>query len=324
MLKVYKDQVIIAFVFSAAAFWFFMSHIHHTSALLLQGGLEFAASAPPPRVSFEFFPPKSEAMEERLWQSILRLAPLNPQFVSVTYGAGGSTRERTHETVKRILQETPLTPAAHLTCVGASCGEVEEVARAYWDAGVRHIVALRGDAPAKDSGYSPPANGYAYAADLVAGLKRIADFDISVAAYPEKHPEAPSLFLDIEYLRRKVGAGASRAITQLFFNPDAYLRFRDLCVTAGIQVPIIPGILPIGNFWQVQKFAASCGATLPNWIAALFEGLEQDEHTHEMIAAAVAAEICQRLRREGVEEFHFYTLNRADLTYALCRMLGVK
>ncbi len=301
-----------------------MSQIHHTSLPKpILGGLEFAASAPPPRVSFEFFPPKSEAMEERLWQSILRLAPLKPQFVSVTYGAGGSTRERTHDTVKRILRETQLTPAAHLTCIGASRSQVEEVALAYWEAGVRHIVALRGDIPAQ-AGYEPPSDGYPYAADLVAGLKKIADFDISVAAYPEKHPEAASLFLDIEYLRRKVDAGANRAITQLFFNPESYLRFRDLCDSAGVKVPIIPGILPIGNFWQVQKFAASCGATLPGWIAKLFEGLEQDEKTHEMIAAAVAAEICQRLRREGVEEFHFYTLNRADLTYSLCRLLGVR
>ncbi len=294
-----------------------------SSALL--SGLEFAASAPPPRVSFEFFPPKSEAMEERLWQAIMRLAPLAPQFVSVTYGAGGSTRERTHDTLKRIVAETPLIPAAHLTCVGATKAEVDAVARDYWASGIRHIVVLRGDSPQEAAGnpYQPHPEGYAYAADLVAGLKKIADFDISVAAYPEKHPEAASLFMDIEFLRRKVGEGANRAITQMFFNPEAYLRFRDLCAAAGITVPIIPGIMPIGNFWQAQKFAASCGASMPLWIAKLFAGLEDDPATHEMIAAAVAAEICQRLRREGVEEFHFYTLNRAGLTLALCKMLGL-
>lgn len=286
-------------------------------------GLEYAVSAPPPKVSFEFFPPKNEAMEQRLWQSILRLAPLKPQFVSVTYGAGGSTRERTHDTLKRLLKETTLTPAAHLTCVGATREEVDAVARDYWASGIRHIVALRGDAPQDQAAYAPHPQGYAYAADLVAGLKKIGDFEISVAAYPEKHPEAASLFMDIEYLRRKIDAGANRAITQLFFNPEVYLRFRDLCASAGVKVPIIPGIVPIGNFWQVQKFARMCGATMPPWIAKLFAGLEEDEQTHEMLAAAVAAEICQRLRREGVEEFHFYTLNRAGLTYSLSRMLGL-
>lgn len=285
-------------------------------------GLEFAATANAPKVSFEFFPPKSEAMEEKLWEAIQRLAPLRPQFLSVTYGAGGTTRERTHETLRRIVKETRLLPAAHLTCVGASRSEIDEIARSYWDLGIKHIVALRGDAPQGEA-YAPHPEGYAYAADLVAGLKKIADFDISVAAYPEKHPEAASLFLDIEYLRRKVEAGANRAITQLFFNPEAFLRFRDLCAAAGIHVPIIPGILPIGNFWQAQKFAASCGATLPTWMAKLYTGLENDAQTHEMISAAIAAEICQRLRHEGVEEFHFYTLNRAGLTYSLCRLLGL-
>jgi methylenetetrahydrofolate reductase (NADPH) len=292
----------------------------------LYSGLEFAASAPPPKVSFEFFPPKNPAMEERLWQSILRLAPLQPRFVSVTYGAGGSTRNRTHETLKRLINETTLTPAAHLTCIGSTRAEIDAIAQDYWAMGIRHIVALRGDVPHSEGGdavYHAPAECYGYASDLVAGLRRIADFDISVAAYPEKHPEAPSLFMDIEFLRRKVDVGASRAITQLFFNPDVYLRFRDLCVTAGIHVPIVPGIIPIGNFWQVKKFSAACGATIPAWIEKLFQGLEQDEQTHEMIAAAVAAEICQRLRREGVDEFHFYTLNRAGLTFALCRMLGM-
>jgi methylenetetrahydrofolate reductase (NADPH) len=287
-------------------------------------GLEYAATAPAPKVSFEFFPPKTEVMEARLWEAVERLAPLRPQFVSVTYGAGGSTRERTHATLKRIVKETRLTPAAHLTCVGSSRAEIDEIAREYWEMGIKHIVALRGDVPQHAEGvYQPHPQGYAYAADLVEGLRKIADFDISVAAYPEKHPEASSLFQDIEYLRRKIDAGASRAITQLFFNPDVFLRFRDLCATAGIKAPIIPGILPIGNFWQAQKFAASCGATLPAWMAKLYQGLEEDTATHEMISAAIAAEICQHLRHEGVEEFHFYTLNRAGLTYSLCRLLGL-
>ncbi len=286
-------------------------------------GLQHAVVAKKPRISFEFFPPKSEKMEQRLWENIERLTPLNPEFVSVTYGAGGSTRERTHDTVRRLAKDTPLTPAAHLTCVGASQGEVDEVARQYWDAGVKHIVALRGDAPAGEK-YTPHPQGYAYAADLVEGLKKIANFDISVAAYPEVHPEALSAKADMENVKRKVDAGANRVITQFFFDPDRFLRFRDEAVAAGITVPIIPGIIPIGNFWTVKKFGQMCGTDIPDWLEKMFDGLQEDERTHEMLAAAIAAETCQRLRTAGVEDFHFYTLNKAGLTYALCRMLGIK
>lgn len=285
--------------------------------------LQHSVVAKKPRISFEFFPPKTEKMEQQLWENIHRLSPLKPEFVSVTYGAGGSTRERTHETVKRIVQETSLNPAAHLTCVNASRGEVDDVARAYWEAGVRHIVALRGDAPEDEGQYKPHPQGYAYAADLVEGLKKIADFDISVAAYPEVHPEASSPEVDMENLKRKVDAGASRIITQFFFDPDCFLRFRDKAMAAGIKVPIVPGVIPIGNFWTVKKFGTLCGTDIPDWLERMFEGLEEDKRTHEMVAAAVAADICQQLRLSGVEDFHFYTLNRADLTYALCRMLGI-
>lgn len=287
-------------------------------------GLEDAVSAPPPGVSFEFFPPKSETMEQRLWQNILKLEKCKPRFVSVTYGAGGSTRERTHHTVRRIARETSLTAAAHLTCVGASRAEVDEIARDYWASGIRHIVALRGDPPAGSDGYAAHPDGYAHASDLVEGLKKVADFEISVACYPEKHPEAPSLAADLDHLKRKVDAGASRAITQMFFDPERFLRFRDLAADSGVTVPIVPGIVPIGNFWQVKKFALGCGASVPDWLDKLFDGLEEDPQTHEMLAAAVAAELCQRLRNNGVEQFHFYTLNKADLTLALCRMLGIR
>ncbi len=276
-------------------------------------------------VSFEFFPPRTEAMAQSLWQAIKRLEPLQPRFVSVTYGAGGSTRQRTHETVVRIRRETALTPAAHLTCVGASCGEIDEVARAYWDAGIRHIVALRGDAPPEAGGrYVPHPQGYAYAADLIAGLKRVADFEISTAAYPETHPEAQSADADLENLKRKVDAGASRAITQFFFDGDDFLRFRDRAVAAGIAVPIVPGVLPVSNFAQVTKFAGMCGAKVPGWMADLFEGLDEDLETRRMIAASVAGDLCRRLQAEGIRDFHFYTLNRADLTFAICHLLGVR
>ncbi len=285
-------------------------------------GLKHAVVANKPRISFEFFPPKSEKMETQLWNNIKRLAPLGPEFVSVTYGAGGSTRERTHETVKRLAKETDLTPAAHLTCVGASKDEVNEVAQHYWEAGVKHIVALRGDMP-ENAPYEPHPQGYAYAADLVEGLKKIGDFDISVAAYPEVHPEAPSLHADLDNLRRKVDAGANRVITQFFFDPDRFLRFKDMALDAGIEVPIIPGVIPIGNFWTVKRFGTMCGTDIPEWLEKMFDGLQEDKHTHEMVAAAIAAEICQRLRTAGIEDFHFYTLNRAGLTYALCRMLGI-
>jgi methylenetetrahydrofolate reductase (NADPH) len=276
------------------------------------------------KLSFEFFPPKTEEMEKQLWQSLLRLAPLAPRFVSVTYGAGGSTRERTHSTVRRIRNETSLEPAAHLTCVAASCGEVDDVARQYWDAGVRHIVALRGDAPANGGRYTPHPGGYSRAADLVTGLKRIAPFEISVAAYPETHPDAGSPASDLENLKRKIDAGATRAITQYFFDVDKFLRFRDLCDAFQIKVPIIPGILPVTNFAQVVKFSAACGASVPAWLARLFEGLDNDPETRRLVAATVAAEQCRRLQDHGIEEFHFYTLNRADLTYAICHILGVR
>jgi methylenetetrahydrofolate reductase (NADPH) len=276
------------------------------------------------RVSFEFFPPKTAAMEEQLWHAVKRLEPLAPQFVSVTYGAGGTTRERTHATVKRIVDETSLRPAAHLTCVGATREEIDHVVRAYWQAGVRHIVALRGDPPAGSTSYVPHPGGYAYAADLVAGIRRVADFEVSVGAYPETHPEAASPDSDLDNLRRKLDAGATRAISQYFFDVWTFLRFRDRCAKAGIKAPIIPGILPVTNFQQVVKFSRMCGASVPGWLAALFDGLDEDADTRRLVAATVAAEQVRRLQEHGVEDFHFYTLNRADLTYALCHILGMR
>ncbi len=276
------------------------------------------------KVSFEFFPPKTDAMEQQLWQSIKRLEPLAPQFVSVTYGAGGSTRERTHATLKRIIDETGLKPAAHLTCVGATRAEIDEVVRDYWAAGVRHIVALRGDAPAGSNGYAPHPGGYAFAADLVAGIKRIGDFEVSVGAYPETHPEATSPEADLDHLKRKLDAGATRAISQYFFDVWTFLRFRDRCARAGITAPLTPGILPVTNFQQVVKFSRLCGASVPTWLASLFDGLEEDPETRRLVAATVAAEQVRRLQEHGVDEFHFYTLNRADLTYALCHILGMR
>lgn len=281
-------------------------------------------SAEPIRVSFEFFPPADAAMEATLWQSVQRLAPLAPRFVSVTYGADGSTRDRTHALVKRIQSETALTGAPHLTCVGAPRSEVLEIARKYWDEGVRHIVALRGDAPQGVTKYEPHPDGFAYGADLVAGLRSVADFDISVAAYPETHPETSSPEADLENFRRKVDAGATRAITQFFFDTDDYLRFRDRCVAVGIDISIVPGILPITRFPQVTRFAARCGAKIPSWLADRFAGLDDDPETRRLIAANVAIEQVSRLRRHGVSEFHFYTLNRAELTYAICHALGLR
>lgn len=276
------------------------------------------------KVSFEFFPPNTDAMEKTLWDSIKHLAVLEPRFVSVTYGADGSTRERTHAAVARILKQTSLTAAPHLTCVGASRGEIDDIAREYWDLGVRHIVALRGD-PAKNSGtYVPHADGYAYASDLVDGLKRVADFDISVAAFPEVHPEASSAFADLENLKRKIDAGASRAITQFFFDIGVYLRFRDLCAAAGIESTIVPGILPITKFPQLQYFAEQCGASVPDWLKERFAGLDEDPETRKLIAASVAIEQVRLLQKEGIEEFHFYTLNRSELTFAICHALGVR
>ena len=276
-----------------------------------------------PALSFEFFPPRTEALETQLWACIRRLEALRPRFVSVTYGAGGSTQARTHATVERIVRETTLTPAAHLTCVGATRGEVDDVARSYWDAGVRHIVALRGDAP-EGGAYTPHPDGYEYANDLVAGLKRVADFEITVAAYPEMHPTASSAGADLDNLKRKLDAGAVRAITQYFFDADVFLRFLDRCLAAGITAPIVPGIMPVSNFAQAQKFSAACGASVPDWMARLFEGTEDDPETRRIVAAVVAAEQVRVLQANGVDEFHFYTLNRPDLTYAIAHILGVR
>ncbi len=275
-------------------------------------------------VSFEFFPPKTEKMAESLWAAIKRLEPLNPAFVSVTYGAGGSTRERTHDTVARIARETSLSAAAHLTCVDATREEVDAVARRYRDAGIRHIVALRGDSPAGDGIYRPTPGGYAFATDLVEGLKKVADFEISVAAYPEPHPEAASPEADLDNLKRKIDAGATRAITQFFFDVDVFNRFRDRAAAAGITVPIVPGILPVSNFATVTKFAGMCGTSIPQWMAETFAGLDDDPETRKLVAAMVAAQQCRALATAGADQFHFYTLNRADLTFAICHVLGVR
>ena len=276
------------------------------------------------KVSFEFFPPKTAVMEKTLWNSIKHLSVLEPRFVSVTYGADGSTRERTHAAVARIRQETDLTAAPHLTCVGASQGEIDDIAREYWDLGIRHLVALRGDPPKQLAHYTPHAGGYAYASDLVAGLKRVAEFDISVAAFPEVHPEAADAVSDLDNLKRKLDAGASRAITQFFFDADVYLGFRDRCAAAGIDSTVVPGILPITRFPQLQNFAEQCGATVPLWLKDRFDGLEEDPDTRKLIAASVAIEQVRLLQKEGIEEFHFYTLNRSELTFAICHALGVR
>jgi methylenetetrahydrofolate reductase (NADPH) len=277
------------------------------------------------RVSFEFFPPKSDEMEEALWGSIKRLEPLSPDFVSVTYGAGGSTRERTHATVARIVSETTLKPAAHLTCVSATREQVREVVRDYWAAGVRHIVALRGD-PAGGLGaaYAPTAGGYADTAELVADIRAVGDFEISVSAYPERHPESPSLAADIDTLKRKVDAGATRAITQFFFDNEFYLRYLDSVRAAGIDIPIVPGIVPVQNFKQTAGFARRTGATVPAWLAGRFDGLDDDPATRKLVAAAVAAEQVLDLVDRGVTDFHFYTMNKADLVYAICHLLGLR
>ncbi len=276
------------------------------------------------RVSFEFFPPKTAKMEQTLWQSVERLKGLQPDFVSVTYGADGSTRDRTHRIVSEMLAEKQLVTAPHLTCVGASREDIREIAKGYWDEGVRHIVALRGDPPQDTAGYVPHPGGYPYAVDLVHGLREIADFEISVAAYPEGHPAAPSAEFDLNYLKRKLEAGAARAITQFFFETEVYLRFRDRAAARGITAPIVPGILPITNFPQLTRFAAACGASVPAWLAERFDGLDEDAETRQMIAASTAIEQVEALRREGVSEFHFYTLNRAELTFAICHALGLR
>jgi len=273
-------------------------------------------------VSFEFFPPTDPAMEELLWESVRRLVPLRPRFVSVTYGADGSTRDRTVEIVQRLLATTPLTVAPHVTAVGASSAEIAALARRYWAAGIRHLVALRGDAPAGAT--EPFADGYAWGSDLVQGLRAVESFEISVAAYPEVHPQAGSAADDLDNLKRKVDAGATRAITQFFFDNEVFLRFRDRCAAAGIGVPIVPGILPILRFSQVRRFARRCGASMPRWIESRFEGLDEDEETRRLLGAAVAIEQVDRLQRHGVREFHLYTLNRADIPYAICHALGVR
>ncbi|RVQ67774.1 methylenetetrahydrofolate reductase [Croceicoccus ponticola] len=275
-------------------------------------------------VSFEFFPPKSEKMEAQLWDAVEKLAPLNPSFVSVTYGAGGSTRERTHATVERIIREAHLPAAAHLTCVEASKAEIRAVAEQYWEAGVRHIVALRGDPTTEGGTFVPHPDGYASAAELVAGLKEIAPFEISVAAYPETHPEATCPQADIDNLKRKIDAGADRAITQFFFRPECFFEFRDKLATAGIDAPIVPGILPVSNVAQTRKFAAMCGSIIPDWMDRLFEGLDERPAARKLVAATIAAEFCRTLYAGGVRDFHFYTLNRADLSYAICHLLGVR
>ena len=275
-------------------------------------------------VSFEFFPPKTDAMAETLWRSIETLEPLQPRFVSVTYGAGGSTRERTHATVKRILDETGLTPAAHLTCVGASKAEVDAVADAYWQAGVRHLVALRGDPTEAGAAYAPHPEGYANAAELVAGLKALHDFDISVAAYPEVHPDADCPDSDLDNLIRKIDAGATRAITQFFFSADCFFRFRDALEKRRPGVELVPGILPVSNVATTRRFAGQCGARIPDWMDNMFEGLDALPAARQLIAATIASELCGQLYAGGVREFHFYTLNRAELAYAICHLLGVR
>jgi methylenetetrahydrofolate reductase (NADH) len=278
----------------------------------------------PITASFEFFPPKSEKMAETLWNTVQRLAPLNPSFVSVTYGAGGSTRERTHKTVERILKETDLAPAAHLTCVGASREEIDGIVKDYWDLGVRSLVALRGD-PLEGIGtrYSPHNNGYPYASDLVAGIKKIANFDISVSGYPEKHPESGSWQSEIDNLKRKVDAGADRIITQYFFDNDMFDAYLDRIAAAGINIPVIPGIVPIHNFEQTMVFSAKCGTSIPQWLARRFTGLSHDPETRKLVGVAIACEQVMDLVDRGINDFHFYTMNRADLTYAICHMLGM-
>lgn len=280
--------------------------------------------AGPVEVSFEFFPPKTEKAEQRLWQTVRQLTPLKPTFVSMTYGAGGSTRGKTQGIVKRINDETPLAAAAHLTCVGASRDEIDEVARSYWADGIHRIVALRGDPPADSGGYRPHPQGYAFARDLVEGLRRIADFDISVAAYPEVHPEAKSAEADLDNVKAKVDAGANRVITQYFFDPDVFLRFRDRAVAAGITVPIIAGIMPVVNFGQIVRFSQACGATIPAWMTSLFEGLDDDAETRRAVSAMMASELCRTLMANGVDEFHFYTLNRPELSLACAHAMGLR
>ncbi len=284
----------------------------------------FADLAGDAQVSFEFFPPKTDQMNETLWAAVRTLEPLAPEFVSVTYGAGGSTRERTHATVARIARETSVPAAAHLTCVGASKDEIASVARDYWAAGVRHIVALRGDPAVAGAAFEPHPDGYATAADLVAGLKTIAPFEISVSAYPETHPEAASPASDLDNLKRKFDAGADRAITQFFFSPDIFFRFRDRAAAAGIDKDIMPGLMPVTSFASTKRMSAMCGTHVPSWMGTLFEGLDEHPQARQLVAATVAAELTRRLYAGGVRHFHFYTLNRAELSFAICHLLGLR
>jgi len=276
-------------------------------------------------VSFEFFPPKTDEMEDKLWDAISKLKNLKPSFVSVTYGAGGSTRERTHQTIKRIIDETNLKPAAHLTCIASSKEQIHEILENYWNIGVRHLVALRGDMPASSPNYQLHPNGYQYANELIEGIRKTnMNFEISVAGYPEKHPEAKSFEEDIDNLKRKVDAGANRIITQFFFDTDAYFRFVDKCQSRGITIPIVPGILPVSNVKQTKHFAKMCGAKIPKWMDQIFENLDEKQDTRQLIAGIVATELCRILHNKGVDDFHFYTLNRSDLTSAICHVLGVR
>ena len=275
-------------------------------------------------VSFEFFPPKNEKMGETLWRSVETLAPLGPRFASVTYGAGGSTRERTHQQVVRIQNEANIPAAAHLTCVEATRDQVDEVARHYWDEGIRHIVALRGDAPDGQGAYRPHPDGYANAVELIAGLKRVADFEISVAAYPEVHPDSPDRQADLDNLKAKFDAGATRAITQFFFDPECFFDFRDRAAAAGIEGEIVPGIMPVLSFAAVQRMSGLCGTAIPDWMEGLFDGLDDRPEARQLVSATIAAELCRRLYAGGVRQFHFYTLNRAELSYAICHMLGLR
>ena len=293
------------------------------------GGLDrhhplFAEARGDIQVSFEFFPPKTEKMEETLWESVKTLEPLAPRFVSVTYGAGGSTRERTHATVARIVRETSIPAAAHLTCVNATRDEVDAIARSYWEVGVRHIVAIRGDPPEPGAKFAPHPGGYANAAELVAGLKRVAPFEISVAAFPECHPDSPSVAADLDNLRRKVDAGANRATTQFFFDPQCFFRYLDQVAAAGIDIEILPGIMPVTNFAAINRMAAMNGTAVPDWVGRLFEGLDDLPAARQLVAATIAAELCAQLYAGGVRHFHFYTLNRAELSYAICHLLGVR
>jgi len=294
------------------------------TALSRPGRPLFESAAGDIAVSFEFFPPKTEKMEETLWESVKTLEPLDPRFVSVTYGAGGSTRERTHATVARIVRETGIPAAAHLTCVNASRDEVDAIARAYWEVGVRHIVAIRGDPPERGARFEPHPQGYRNAAELVAGLKKVAPFEISVAAFPECHPDSPSLAADLDNLKRKIDAGANRATTQFFFEPDCFFRYRDRVAAAGIDIEILPGIMPVTNFAAVSRMATMNGSSVPDWVGRMFEGLDELPAARQLVAATLAAELCAQLYAGGVREFHFYTLNRAELSYAICHLLGLR